>query len=81
MDFGRVAAISGEMGIKDLNISWLEEECKKDEKYRALHAAVISGFGQFRKNMDLGQNPLNIFIFVNSDLIGTSFQLKEIWWY
>ena len=48
MDLGKIAAISGEVGIKDLNIGWLEKEAKKDEKYTVPHDAVMSGFSKFR---------------------------------
>ena len=40
--------VNGEVGINDLNIRWLEQEAKKDDKYKALHDAVVSGFSQFR---------------------------------
>ena len=48
MDFGRIAAINGEIGIQDLNIRWLKNEGMKEDKYKAIHDAVVSGFLQFR---------------------------------
>ena len=44
LDFGRIASITGEIGIKDLNMAKLEEQARKDDRYKALHDAVVSGF-------------------------------------
>ena len=48
IDFMKISAITSCLGIKDLNIENLEQEALKDEKYQALHKAVINGFDGFK---------------------------------
>lgn len=51
MDFGRIAAIqraTSEIGIQDQNIKWLEQEANKDDRYKVLRDAVMSGFSEFK---------------------------------
>ena len=47
--FGQIAAITDTSGIKNLSLSKLEEEAKKDGKYKILHDAVLSGFDQYKQ--------------------------------
>ena len=48
IDFGKISAITGTLGIKDLNIAKLEDAAKVDERYKALQEAVTDGFEKFR---------------------------------
>ena len=48
IEFGTISAITGDIGIKDLQISWLEDEARKDIRYRELHDAVMTGFEKFK---------------------------------
>ncbi len=48
IEFGTISAITSDVGIKDLQISWLEEEARKDTRFKELHEAVMTGFENFK---------------------------------
>ena len=50
IDFGTISAITSEIGIKDLQISWLEEEARKDIQYKELHEAVMTDYENLETN-------------------------------
>ena len=57
IEFGTISAITNEIGIKDLQISWLEEEARKDIQYKELHEAVLTGFENFKTNYGMWRKP------------------------
>ena len=48
VQFGHIPAITSCLGIKDRSLEWIERESEADERYKALHKAVLSGFDQFK---------------------------------
>ena len=48
LQFGNISSITSCLGIKDRSLEWIERESEADERYKALHKAVLSGFDQFK---------------------------------
>ena len=46
--FVQIAAVTSSMGIKDINITELEENAQSDEKYKKLYEAILSGFEEYK---------------------------------
>ena len=75
MDFGTIAAISGDVGIIYRNIGKLDKKIAKMNGApfcMMLRCKYLETLGRY---MDLGQSSRNMFIFVNSELTGSTFEL------
>ena len=46
--FGKISEITKCLGIKDINLEMIKEECRADEKYQAIHQAVLTVFEDFK---------------------------------
>ena len=55
--FGHIAAITESSGIQNLSLAKMEEEAKKDERYKILHDAVLSGFQDYKNKYGAWTKP------------------------
>ena len=57
IEFGTISALTRNISIKDYQIRWLEDETRKDTRYKKLNEAVMTGFENFQANYGKWRKP------------------------